>query len=167
MASGGWDVRRLVLVGILAGLAQVAAGVAMYLGGVYFAPWSMLISVVVLLLCIVIGVGWYTAHRLAGAATYRQALLIGAVISLSTGIVYAIYNFLSIDFFYPHFLDDFARAMAERRPAVEQTPEALRALRATLSAPAIAVPNLVRLTVFGTVLSAVCGIFLRTSRSGR
>ena len=36
--------KALIGVGVLAGLAQVVAGVAMYLAGVYFAPWSTFVS---------------------------------------------------------------------------------------------------------------------------
>lgn len=34
----------LIGIGLIAGVAQATAGVAMYLAGVYFAPWSMIVS---------------------------------------------------------------------------------------------------------------------------
>ena len=50
----------LIGIGVMAGVVQVIAGVAMYLAGVYFKPWSMLVTGVVLLLCIVVGTRWYS-----------------------------------------------------------------------------------------------------------
>jgi hypothetical protein len=34
----------LIGIGVMAGVLQVIAGVAMYLAGVYFKPWSMLVT---------------------------------------------------------------------------------------------------------------------------
>jgi hypothetical protein len=59
-----WNPGVLVGVGLMAGAVQAAAGVAMYVAGVYFAPWSMAVSVGVLVLCIVVGTLWYTTHVL-------------------------------------------------------------------------------------------------------
>ena len=53
MIFGEWNRKALIGVGLMAGTAQAVAGVAMYLAGVYFAPWSIFISLFVLLLCIV------------------------------------------------------------------------------------------------------------------
>jgi Protein of unknown function (DUF4199) len=86
----------LIGVGVLAGVVQIIAGVAMYLAGVYFAPWSMFVSLFLLLVCIVVGTRWYAAHYLNGKITYLQALSVGIAISISTGLVYAIYNLISI-----------------------------------------------------------------------
>jgi len=132
----------------------------MYLAGVYFAPWSMAVSVGVLFLCIVVGTSWYTARVLNSAITYPQAVLVGMTISVCTGLVYACYNVMTISFFYPHFLDEVVRArLAETGP--QQSPGAFAAMRAQVSATGIAIPNLVRLSVFGTVLSLVTSLFLK------
>jgi len=93
----------LITIGILAGLIQVATGVAMYVAGLYFAAWSMPVSVLVLLLCILFGTRWYRDSALHGQITFGQALVVGIVISVCTGIVYAIYNTVSISFFYGVF----------------------------------------------------------------
>jgi hypothetical protein len=47
--------KALIGIGVLAGVAQAFAGAAMYLAGVYFAPWSMLVTLVLLVVCIVVG----------------------------------------------------------------------------------------------------------------
>ena len=100
----------LVGIGVMAGVLQVIVGVAMYLAGVYFKPWSMLVTGVVLFLCIVVGTRWYSIKYLNDEISYKQALIVGVVIAVSTGAVYAVYNLVSINFFYSGFLRiDFRR----------------------------------------------------------
>ena len=60
MRVAEWNRGVLVGVGLVAGAVQAAAGLAMYLAGVYFAPWSMGVSVGVFLVCLVVGTRWYT-----------------------------------------------------------------------------------------------------------
>ena len=161
MKLGEWNRAALVQVGLVAGIAQAAAGVAMYLAGVYFEPWSMLVSVFVLLLCIVLGTRWYAAHHLKGGITYLQALTVGIVISVSTGLVYAVYNMVSISFFYPHFLDDLTHARIAQAVSHQQSPGSFETLRAEVSAAGIAIPNLIRLSIMGAFLSLLSSWFLK------
>ena len=152
--------KALIRVGVVAGLAQVVAGVAMYLAGVYFAPWSMFVSLLLLLLCIVVGTKWYATQYLNGKITYFQALKVGIAISVATGSIYALYNLISISWFYPTFLDDVARfRMAQ--PMIAGTPPSFAEARAEVSALGIAIPNLIRLSVFGSVLSLLTSLFLK------
>lgn len=154
MDSRNWNLSALVSVALIAGLIQAVAGVIMYLAGFYFARGSMLVSALVLLLCLVFGTLWYRSRH-TGDFGYAQAFLTGAAISLGTGIVYAVYNLLSINFFYPNFLEEVARAQA----ASGQGP--LDGGRSSLTAASIAIPNLIRLTVLGVILSAIAAPFLR------
>jgi hypothetical protein len=144
----------LIGVGVLAGVAQAFAGVVMYLAGVYFAPWSMLVSLLLLLVCIVVGTSWYRAHCLNGEITYLQALTVGVVISVCTGLVYAVYNLVSIAWFYPNFLDELTRARM-------QSTDSFASRRAEVTATGIAISNLIRLSVFGTILSLLSSLFLK------
>jgi len=147
----------LVIVGLAAGVVQSTAGVLMYVGGVYFSPWSMLVTVLVLLGCIVAGVSWYRARYARGGFGYADALLVGAAISLGTGVVYAIYNLITINFVYPNFLDEMVRA----RLAMQAAVGSFESLRAGASVLPIAVGNLVRLTILGVVISAIVALFMR------
>ncbi len=63
--------KALLGVGVIAGGAQAVAGVAMYLAGVYFAPWSMLVSLFLLVVCIVVGTRWYTLHGPGDGSTTK------------------------------------------------------------------------------------------------
>ena len=153
--------KTLIAIGILAGLVQVATGVALYVAGLYFASWSMFVSVLVLFLCIVLGTRWYRDHALKGQITFKQALMTGIVISVSTGIVYAIYNVISISFIYPRFLEDLISLNLASVPASEQTPEFIAAMRQSLSANTIALSNLIRLSLIGTILSVFASLFLK------
>ena len=147
----------LIGLGLIAGVIQVMVGAAMYVAGVYFKPWSMLVSVLVLLLCIVVGTRWYSVKFLHNEITYKQAVIVGGVIAISTGIIYAVYNLVSIGFFYPNFLDELVRD----RIAQRQAPASFDSLRAAVSAPGIAIANLIRLSVIGSLLSVLCALFLR------
>jgi Protein of unknown function (DUF4199) len=154
----------LLGVGVMAGIAQVCAGVVMYLAGVYFAPWSMGVSLLVLLSCIVAGTRWYTTHCLNGEITYVQALGVGIVISVSTGLVYAIYNLVSISWFYPNFLDNMVRAQIAQMAGHQQSTESFATLRSQVTAPRIAIANSIRLSVMGSVLSLVSSLFLKRKK---
>ena len=154
MDSRRWNLNALVVVALVAGLIQVAAGVLMYLAGFYFSPWSMLVTGIVLVLCMVFGVKWYRDKH-TGDFGYLQAFLTGVAISIGTGIVYAIYNLISINFFYPNFLDEVARVYAATGAFPYET------IRANLSPLTIAVPNMIRLSVGGIILSAIAALFLK------
>jgi uncharacterized protein DUF4199 len=154
--------RKVLLgVGVIAGVAQAVAGVAMYLMGVYFAPWSILVSLLLLLVCIGVGTRWYTVHYLNGEITYLQALSVGIVISVSTGLVYAVYNLVSISWFYPHFLDEVVRARMAQAAVDQQSSDSFASMRAEVTAPGIAIPNLIRLSVIGSFLSLLTSLFLK------
>lgn len=150
MALKDFNWKTLIAIGLLAGLIQVATGVAMYVAGVYFAPWSMFVSGLVLILCIVFGIRWYRDSVLRGRITYGQALMVGIVISVSTGILYAIYNTISISFFYPRFLEQ----MSSLNPA----------MRGSLTANIIALSNMIRLSVGGAIVSALVSLILKRER---
>jgi hypothetical protein len=156
MDSRKWNLNALVVVALVAGLIQVAAGVVMYLAGFYFSPWSMLVTGIVLLACIVFGTSWYR-NKHTGEFGYVQAFLTGVAIGVGTGIVYAIYNLISINFFYPNFLDEVARAYASTGAFPYET------IRASLSPMSIAIPNLIRLSVLGIIMAAIAAVFLRRS----
>jgi len=150
----------LIGLGVTAGAVQVVAGVAMYIAGVYFTPWSMLVSLFVLLVCIVVGTRWYRDHYLSGEMTYLQALKVGVVISVCTGVVYAVYNMVSIIWIYPNFLDDMVRARMNQTGA-----ESFAAMRAEVSAPGIAIPNLIRLAIGGSLLSLLSSLLIKRQAS--
>lgn len=161
MRVGDWNRGALVGVGLASGAVQSAVGVVMYLVGMYFAPWSMGVSAGVLFLCIVVGTSWYTKHYLHNAISYPQAVLVGVLISVCTGVVYACYNVITISYLYPHFLDEVVRARLADTGTGAQGADAFATMRAQVSAAGIAVPNLVRLSVFGTALSLVTSLFLK------
>ena len=151
----------LIGIGVVCGLAQVVAGVAMYLAGVYFAPWSMFVNVFLLLVCIVVGTRWYAAHCLNGKITYSQALSVGIVVSISTGLIYALYNLISISWFYPNFLDEVVRARMAHQGVEQQSTASFAAMRAEVSALGIAIPNLIRLSLISSILSLLTSLFLK------
>jgi uncharacterized protein DUF4199 len=161
MSLKDFDWKLLTAIGLVAGLIGAATGVAMYLAGVYFVWWSSLVTLVVLLLCVVFGMRWYRDSALQGQITFRQALIVGIVISVSTGILYAIYNLISISFIYQRFLDDLASSNLAHTPASERTPELISAMRNSVSANTIAISNLIRLSVVGTLLSVFASLILR------
>jgi hypothetical protein len=156
--------KTLIKIGLLAGLIQVATGVAMYLAGIYFVPWSIFVSLFVLLLSIVFGTLWYRSAALKGQISFGQALIVGIVISVTTGIVYAVYNIISIAFFYPNFLEDMINASLAAAPSSRRTPEFIAAMRETVTTKTIAAANLIRLSVLGTILSVPASFLLKNSR---
>lgn len=158
--------KTLIAIGLVAGLIQVAAGVAMYVAGVYFASWSMLVSLLVLLFCIVFGTRWYRDSVLNGQITYGQAVVVGIVISVCTGIVYAIYNMIAISFLYPRFLENVIDLTIAHLPESQRTPELIGVLRQRITANTIALGNLIRLSLVGTLLSLFASLMLKRRPAG-
>jgi uncharacterized protein YebE (UPF0316 family) len=158
--------RILLVVGLIAGILQALAGVVMYVADVYFASWSMLVSGLVLFLCIALGTKWYKDNVLGGIVTYSQAVIIGIVISVSTALIYVLYNVISISFIYPNFLDDMIQDVVARIRASglssEQTAELIDSLKRNATVPKIALGNFIRLSIVGTIFSLIISIFLRT-----
>lgn len=157
----------LVGLGVIAGVVQAAAGVIMYLAGVYFSSWSMLVTGLLLLVCIVIGTRWYAVHYLNGKISYSQALKIGIVISISTGLVYAIYNLVSITWFYQNFLDQLVRARLDSPTTSPQNSASFSAMRADVSVAGIATSNLIRLSILGTLMSLLTSVVLTRQSKAR
>jgi hypothetical protein len=164
MALKDFNWKILIAIGLVAGLIQVAVGVAMYMAGVYFESWSMFPSLLVLLLCVVFGTRWYRDSVRKGHITYGQALIVGIVISVMTGVVYAVYNLISISFIYPHFLEDLISVNVARVPASQRTPEFIAAMRESITANTIALSNLIRLSVMGTIISVFASLVLKRSK---
>ncbi len=151
----------LIVVGIISGLAHVTLGVAMYLAGVYFAPWGMWPFLALTATCIAVGTWWYGKHVLAGRTTYWKALLCGVVISVMTGLVYITYNFISISFAYPHFIEDWVQAVfAMESAGMDQAGAAqlLERLRTEITLPRIMLNNLRIFFVSGTFLSLLISV---------
>ena len=155
----------LLWVSVAGGLAQIAAGVAMYVAGVYFAPWSMAVSVAVLFVAIVLGMRRIGTGQGGGPFSYRDALLAGVAISVATGVLYALYNVVTINVVYPHFLDDAARSRMAMRAARHMPTLSFEQERATLTAGGVALGNLLRLSVIGSVFSALAALVMRRKRS--
>jgi hypothetical protein len=161
----------LVVVGLVCGLVQVAVGVVLYLSGVYFEPWALRVMMVLLAACIAGGNWWYGKHVLGGHTTYLKALVVGVVISVSMGLVYIIYNFISISFVYAHFLEDmiqaeFARASVGMDPA--RAAQLLDSLRAQMTLKSLMIGNLTAVSRIGTFLSVLISIgFVKRWRRAR
>ena len=141
--------KRLAAASLASGLAQIVAGVALYLSGHYFAAWSGLVSLIVLAAGVAFGVRWYLNHAPGGSATYLTAWLAGVIISVLTAILYVIYNVISISYIYPDFFGQMARALG---------PDAMPP-QPTLSS--VVVSNLIGLSVRGAVVSALVAMAFR------
>ncbi len=154
--------KPLLIAGALSGLLQVTAGVAMYLAGFYFDPRSMLVSLAVLVTGIVLGTGWYRRHAHCGRLTYKRALLVGGVIGVCTGLLYAAYNIITIGFVYPDFLQELMQAQQARLEAQGLSPNhvqtELASIQARTTAGTVALINLLSLSVLGAGVSAVVAI---------
>jgi hypothetical protein len=163
------QVKEMLTVGAVAGVVQVAAGILMYVTGVYFAPWSMLVSLFVLLSCIIWACQRSAARVRAGGGRPRWLDMVraGIAASVGTGVIYAAYNLIFITFVYPHFLDDMARAFVGMQVARHLPAQSFEAVRADLSASRIALANLLRLSVFGSILSALVALLMQAWERSR
>ena len=161
----------LVVVGLVAGLVQVAAGVVMYLSGVYFEPSSLRVMTALLAASIAVGTWWYGKHVLGGQTTYWKALLVGIFIAVSCGLTYITYNVVSVSFLYPHFLEDMVQAEFARASAGMDTAGAARlleSLRAEVTLQRLVVGNFTAVLRLGSVFSVLISVgFLKRWRRAR
>jgi len=169
MAEYSFRWAPLVVVGLVAGLVNVAAGVTMYLSGIYFEPWSLRVMVVLLAAYIAVGNWWYGKHVLGGQTTYWKALLVGMAISVATGLVYITYNVVSISFVYADFLGQMIQAEYARASAGMDTGQAaqlLESLRAQVTLGSLVVGNFTAVSRLGTLLSVLISVgFLKRWRA--
>lgn len=156
---------------LVCGLVQVAVGVVLYLAGVYFEPWALRVMMMLQAVYIVAGNWWYGKRVLGGQTTYPKALLVGVVVSVGVGAVYAVYNLVSVTFVYGHFMEDmiqaeFAQASVGLDPA--RAAQFLDSLRASRTLPALALANFLGASRLGVMLSVLTSVgFLKRWRRSR
>jgi hypothetical protein len=151
----------LAALGLVCGLVHVALGIVLYLAGVYFEPGSLRLMTFVLAAYIGVGNWWYGRHVLGGKTSYPKALLVGVVISVTTGLVYAAYNFVTVSFVYSEFLEQMIQAEFARASAGLDTVAAaalLRELRAGVSLGGLMMGNLAAVSRIGTAFSVLIAI---------
>jgi len=151
----------LIKVGAIAGLANMAVGVVLYLSGVYFQPWALILMTLSLPVYIAVGNWWYGKHVLRGHTTYPKALLVGIVISVIIGLTYITYNAVSITFVYGHFMEDLIQAEFARASAgmdASSAGQLLDTLRAERTLGALMVGNLMAVCRIGTAFSALIAL---------
>ena len=158
-----WDL--ILRAGAIAGIVEVVAGVAMYLGGVYFAPWSGPVSLLVLALSIAVAQKWYAARTAPAPMGYVVAFAVGGLVAAITAMIYVLYNFVSVSFVYRHFIDQMvnARFARLRLPSMDQgqANALLDRLRTEITLRAIATANLRFLAVMGIAAAALLAAFTR------
>jgi hypothetical protein len=158
-----WDL--ILRAGAIVGLVEVAAGIAMYLAGVYFSPWSGIASLLVLALSIAVAQKWYAARTAPVPMEYAAAFAVGGTVAAIAAIIYVIYNFVSVSFVYPHFIEQMvdARFRQQRLPGMDQVQanELLDRLRSEITLRSIAVGNFLFLIVRGTAFAALLAAFTR------
>ena len=155
------NITQLIRAGTVAGFVQVIAGITMYLAGIYFTRYSALVNLGLLIVCVVTAIVWLRAKCFQNSFTYQQALKIGVATGLCSGVIYGVYNVISVSFFYPHFLDDFARFRLARLVSQGHVSMTFEEVRASVSLMRIAVTNCINFTIWGSVISAIAAIFLR------
>ncbi len=151
----------LIKVGLIAGLANVTVGIVLYLSGVYFQPWALVLMTLLLPMYIATGNWWYGKHVLRGHTTYPKALVVGVVISVITGLVYITYNVVSITFVFSHFLDDMIQAEFARAAAGMDAASAgrlLDTLRAERTLGSLVVGNLMAICRLGAAFSVLIAL---------
>ncbi|RPJ83957.1 MAG: DUF4199 domain-containing protein [Acidobacteria bacterium] len=166
----GWA--PLFKVGLLAGLANVAVGVVLYLSGAYFEPWALLLMTLLLPAYIAVGNWWYGKHVLCGQTTYPKALLAGVVITVMIALTYITYNVISITVVYGHFLEDMVQAAFARASAgmdAAKAAQLLDTLRAQMTLKSLVVGNFLAVCRIGTAFSALIalGFLKRWRRAGQ
>lgn len=158
---------RLLVAGVMSGVLQVVAGVAMYLTGVYFEPISFWVSLFALAAGIALGTAWYTRPLGDVRLTYGRAVAVGVAIAVCTGLTYAVYNIVSVSFFYPDFIEDMVQARVLRLQArLTDVPPAqlLERVRTTTTLGRVVVSNIIGLSATGTILSLVSALGFRGRR---
>jgi hypothetical protein len=97
--------------------------------------------------------------------TYGRALFVGAAIAVCTGLVYAVYNVVSVSFVYPHFLEDMAQARIARQQArltdASQMSALAERVRATTTLGRGVLGNMTGLSVTGAVVSLMTAAIFR------
>lgn len=165
------DWSPLLLVGLVCGLIHVVVGIILYLSGHYFESLSSIASIVTVLLCIIFGIIWYRNKYMKDDASYPRILLVGIIISISIGIIYAIYNVISMNYFYPNFMSDLSNAqahkLAQRGLSQAEIDNTISLAKTRYTVASIAFMNFIFLSIIGTVCSLVVSSFLKKKRAAQ
>jgi hypothetical protein len=143
------------------GLVHVALGIVLYLSGVYFEPGSLRLMTLVLAAYVAVGNWWYGRYVLGGQTSYPKALVVGVVISVTTGLVYAAYNFVTVSFIYSEFLEQMIQAEFARASVGLDTASAGRLLgdlRAGATLRNLMVGNVAAVARIGTAFSILIAV---------
>lgn len=148
-----FNLKIVLLMGIISGMVQILAGIIMYICDIYFERWSLAISLFILGLCILIATIVYL--KILPKSTYRSLLLTGILVGVCTGLLYLVYNIISISFFYPDFI---SQAIAASDPADSGKMESLN--QNTLVA-SIALSGFLLLSISGLIISLIAPLISR------
>jgi hypothetical protein len=126
-----------------------------------------------LLTLVVLGVGIYTGmHSIkksnAGRLTYRQAFLTGFIITLTAGLITALGSLLYRNVINPGYAADMIaeskKAMAADGKSAADIAAATPMLERQWSASTQVVQALIGLTVCGTAIALIMGIFIKSKK---
>lgn len=154
--------KRILVYGLTAGLIQVLCGIIMYYAGIYFKSWSILISAAVLVVFIYATIKDYSAK--SGISAYWKLVIPGTVVGLLCGVIYSIYNLISIKYFYPEFIDEAISALFLKRSIGlrgDQLEILNNELHTDLTLGSIAFSNLLLLSLIGLVSSLIISVFIK------
>jgi hypothetical protein len=127
-----------------------------------------------LLSLVILSIGIYTGMRSikmsnAGKLTYRQAVLAGFIIALTTGIITALVGLIYSNFINPgytaYMLAESKQAMIADGKSPAEIAASMPGLQQQWTTGGQMVQALVGQTVCGTVIALVMGIFIKTKNN--
>jgi len=129
-------------------------------------------GIIGLLSLIILGIGIYmgmTAVKSTnGRLSYRQAVAVGFLIGLTTGIIMSVIGFIYTNYINPGYIDymlaEAKKAMIAGGKDPQEIADKIAALKQQLSPAVQILQAMAGQTIAGTVIALVMGIFIRTKK---
>ena len=103
-----------------------------------------------------------------GRLSYRQAVAVGFLIGLTTGIIMSVIGFIYTNYINPGYIDymlaEAKKAMIAGGKDPQEIADKIAALKQQLSPAVQILQAMAGQTIAGTVVALVMGIFIRTKK---
>jgi len=151
--------------GVILGVVLIIYSLLLYFVDLSLEKWVQWVSYAIMIGGIVLATINYRNTELGGAITYGQALGFGTMLILVASILYAIYNFVFMQFIDPGFSEKMLQMaeeqLVDRGMSTEQIDMAIEMQRKIMKPWLISLISIPGNVFFGFLFSLVTSIFVK------
>jgi hypothetical protein len=152
-------------IGLMTGVAYILVSLLFYVLDIPRDSWIQYLSFLILIGGIIIGTTQFRDKHSGGFLSYGRCLGSGVLISLTVGLVMAVYVYLFFKFFDPgeiaKMVEMAEQGMAEKGLNEQQIDQAMAMSKKMMTPGIMAILNIFSMVFWGTIFSLIISIFLK------